>query len=342
MFDTLLGQEHVKRILTEAVAAGRVSHAYVFCGPEGIGRKSFASELAESVMCLDPGKTGEACGNCLSCRLFRAGTNPDFKLIVKEPGKASVGIDNIRAMEEDLATAPQYGRKKVFVIDSSESLTEEAQNAMLKTIEEPPEYALVILICSNLTLLIDTVLSRVTRLDFARNTNEEVIKAFSGKVPDGAAIVKNEGGLIAAYADGIIGRGLMFSDFRLFGSLREILADTVELVPEGGSALYINLTTVFLKYPAQKEFMFFEFRALLRDLEIHSRFGGEAEIQNRQFAGRIARLSSRLTHREWREAGDIVDAAWQKTSVNMGYRMIIDTMAAELTEITRNSVPVAY
>ena len=119
MFETLLGQEYVKRTLTDALAAGRVGHAYLFCGPAGIGRKSFAAEFGRAVMCTAPVEGGEPCGQCLSCRLTAAGNNPDYKVISGEEGKTGIGVETVRALEEDIVTAPTAGRRKIY--DDAES-----------------------------------------------------------------------------------------------------------------------------------------------------------------------------------------------------------------------------
>ncbi len=336
MFEGLAGQEYVKRTLSESLASGRAGHAYLFCGPDGIGRKSFALEFARAAACNSPGNNGEACGQCVSCRLAASSTNPDIMLVRGDEKKASVGVETVRGLEEDIATAPTVSEKKIFIIDRSEKLTVQAQNALLKTIEEPPEYVMLILICANPSLLLDTVRSRVTRIDFARNSREEVLRAYRGKA--GAPASADEEDLIAAYADGIIGRGLAFTDFGVLGGVREKIMDTVCLLKEGESAFYNGFMSLFTDAAAaeHREFMFFELASLLHDISLFSRFSDETSLQNKHFRNKITELAAIAPHTAWAEAEEKVSGAWRMIGQNVNFRMAASSMAAGIAEAVRS------
>lgn len=334
LFEGLYGQTEIKKILTDMIEGDRVGHAFVFCGPDGIGRKSFAKAFAGALMCAGR-KTGSAqpCGSCTGCILMQNGTNPDFVLIQEEDGKATLGVETVRRMQESLATAPEYGTKKVYVIDHAERLTVQAQNALLKTIEEPPEYAVVILICSNISLLIDTVRSRVVRLDFSRNRDGEVLEALRahcGVVPE------HDAEMICAYADGIIGRALVNPEnFDTFRQLRERVLTVLEMLPGAKSEFLLEMSALFEKNQAYKEFLFFSINSFLRDMMLADRFGDRIRLQNVQFKDKIQRLAGRLGYHKADACVNIVQEAWTCLGRNVNYKLTIDSMAIRLQEAVK-------
>ena len=147
-----------------------LSHSYLFVGQEGIGKKLFAKELAKMALCLNNKTEND---NCSSCVKFDSGNNPDFVLI--EPDGNSIKIAQIREMQENVYTKPIVSRKKVFIINDSDKMTEEAQNSLLKTLEEPPEYIMIILITANENKLLNTIKSRCLKISFNNLETSDLI-----------------------------------------------------------------------------------------------------------------------------------------------------------------------
>lgn len=340
MFDDLYGQNEIKKILTDMIANDRVGHAFVFCGPSGIGRKSFAKQFAKALMCsCRVDGEAEPCGTCVGCTLMDNDTNPEYVVISEDPGKKTIGVGTIRNMQEDLAKAPEYGRKKVYVIDPAEKLTEEAQNALLKTIEEPPEYGQVILVCGNISLLIETVRSRVVRLDFARNSDQDVLKAFAvqkqRRQAEGEPIPDVPDELVCGYADGIIGRALAIQDYEIFLDLRKQSLEILQLLPGNHAEFLIRFSHFFEKNADYKEFLFFTMNSLFRDIMLIGRYGHEAIFQNEYARAAIQKLAEGISYHQAVRCIYILEGAWALLGKNVNYKLTVDSTAIKLQEALR-------
>lgn len=170
MFENILGNEGIKQLITKSIKSGNISHSYLFVGKAGIGKKLFAKEIAKKVMCLDN-------EHCESCIKFDTNSNPDFTLIV--PDGKSIKIEQIRNLQSKIIEKPITSKKKVYIIDDAESMSSEGQNCLLKTLEEPPEYAMIILITSNESRILQTIKSRCVILKFEDLKEEDISKAIN-------------------------------------------------------------------------------------------------------------------------------------------------------------------
>lgn len=170
-FDELIGQEHITKILKNAVKSNQLSHAFLFVGSRGTGKTSTARILAKAVNCLKPRKDGNPCNKCDVCVSI---TNGNYLDLIEIDAASNRGIDQIRDLKERIEFAPSNGRFKVYIIDEVHMLTSEAFNALLKTLEEPPEHVIFILATTDVHKLPATILSRCQRYDFRLGTQEEI------------------------------------------------------------------------------------------------------------------------------------------------------------------------
>lgn len=159
-FEGLLGNEAMKKRLSASIGAGKNSHCYLICGPEGSGKRTFAGVMAQALQC--EAQNGP-CGVCNACRKVQNGIHPDI-MTVDDPEKKSVSVDLIREVQADAYIRPNEGRKKIYLIPRAQLLTDQAQNALLKLIEEPPHYAVFLLLTTNGEKLLPTVRSRSVEL----------------------------------------------------------------------------------------------------------------------------------------------------------------------------------
>lgn len=170
-FDELVGQEHITRTLRNAIAAGRIAHAYLFCGPRGTGKTSTARLLAKSVNCLN--EVERPCNECLACRAINEGRALD---LIEIDAASRRKVEDIAEVIERVNFAPAELRYKVYIIDEVHMLTAHAFNALLKTLEEPPEHAIFILATTEVWKVLPTIISRCQRFDFRRIPTSEVVR----------------------------------------------------------------------------------------------------------------------------------------------------------------------
>ncbi len=200
-FSEVVGQEHITTTLKNALAAGRIAHAYMFTGPRGIGKTTTARILAKRLNCLNP-KDGEPCNECEMCNQFADNTMLD---VFEIDGASNRRIEEIRAIREAVKYAPSKGKYKIYIIDEVHMLTMESFNALLKTLEEPPEHVVFIFATTDIHKVPLTIISRCQRFDFRRVELKETKKLLSKiATAEGIEIDDPSLTLIAKRADGAL------------------------------------------------------------------------------------------------------------------------------------------
>lgn len=176
MFEQIIGNEKIKKDLKLIANQNKNSHSYLFIGIEGIGKRQIAQEFSKMLLCLGEEKY---CNKCKSCIEFDTNNNPDFMQI--NPDGSSIKIEQIREMQRKVIEAPIISKKKIYIIDDADTMTKEAQNCLLKTLEEPPEYACIILIASNENNILTTIKSRCTIIKFEKISDKDIKKYLKEK-----------------------------------------------------------------------------------------------------------------------------------------------------------------
>ncbi|MBI4054054.1 MAG: DNA polymerase III subunit gamma/tau [Candidatus Doudnabacteria bacterium] len=227
-FAEVVNQEPIKITLQNAVRDGSVAHAYLFCGPRGVGKTSMARILAKAVNCDKP-KKGEPCDGCNACEAIRGGK---FLDLIEIDAASHTGVDNIREVIEHVKFSPSQGKFKVIVIDEVHMLSKGAFNALLKTLEEPPSHALFVLATTELTKVPATIVSRTQRFDFKRLSQADIAEKLIGVARDNKlqvddAVMK----LVARAAEGSLRDALsMLDQLSSFGKADLTLEQAEELL----------------------------------------------------------------------------------------------------------------
>ena len=224
-FLDIVGHENIIDYFQNAIRIQKYSHAYILNGEDGMGKNLLASVFAATLQCeahdINP------CGVCKSCLQAVSGNHPDIKYVTHE--KASISVDDIRIqLNNDVQIKPYSSNYKVYIVDEAEKLTEQAQNALLKTIEEPPEYAIILLLTNNCNLFLETILSRCVNLNLKAIPKESIKKYLMEhvKVPDYQAE------LSATFANGNLGKAIQLSSSEEFTQMKEEVVHLLKSVDD--------------------------------------------------------------------------------------------------------------
>ena len=219
MFDKILGNSNIKDELIHIVELNKISHSYLFLGTSGIGKKEIAKEFAKMILCLNEKKY---CNHCKSCIEFDSNNNPDFQMV--EPDGNSIKIEQIRQMQRKIIEAPIISQNKVYIINDADLMTIEAQNCLLKTLEEPPEFVTIILIGSNENNFLSTIKSRCTIIKFQDIENSQIKDYLENKYD-----IKVSDNLLEIFG-GSIGKAEKLKDKQeLYNSIIEIIENIENL-----------------------------------------------------------------------------------------------------------------
>ena len=201
-FKDILGHEQIKEHFQNAAATGKVSHAYILSGEEGMGKKTLANAFAMTLLCEEGGR--EPCMQCHACKQVMSGNHPDLIYVTHEK-PASMGVDNIREQINDtIMVRPYSSQYKLYIVDEAEKMTVQAQNALLKTIEEPPAYAVIMLLTTNPDAFLPTILSRCVQLKL-KPLKDSVVKEY---LEEKLHVKDIQAEIYSAFARGNLGKAI--------------------------------------------------------------------------------------------------------------------------------------
>ena len=225
-FKDVVGHKNIIKYIQNAVTADAVSHAYILNGERGSGKKLLANLFAMSLQCENRDEDGDACGKCRSCRQAAGGNQPDIIRIMHEKPN-TIGVGDIRTqVNDDIMIRPYSSYYKIYIVDEAEKMTVQAQNALLKTMEEPPSYAVIILITTNQEEFLPTILSRCVQLKL-KPLKDFTVKSYLTEHLD---IPEKEAEICAAFARGNLGKAIHLASSDEFKELFQKVMNIVKNV----------------------------------------------------------------------------------------------------------------
>lgn len=224
-FKDIIGQQQIKNHLQSAIKQNTISHAYILCGEKGSGKRTVSDAIAQTIQCENRTDGIDSCEICKSCMQAKSHNHPDIKYITHE--KASISVDDIREqLNNDISIKPYSSQYKVYIIPDSNKMTEQAQNALLKTIEEPPAYAVIILITDNISGILPTIQSRCVTLNLKPLSNNEI----AGYLTAHLKLEPERAQIAAGFCQGNMGKAIRFASSEDFQEMKDEILSLLKSV----------------------------------------------------------------------------------------------------------------
>jgi DNA polymerase-3 subunit delta' len=280
-FDQILGHEHQKEILRRGLVNGRIAHAYLFSGPDGIGKRLMAMALARAIVCLEQ----RGCGHCQACRKIDHQNHPDLHIL--EPDGSSIKIEQVRALQRDLSLKPLEASRKICMIEQAETMTVGAANALLKTLEEPRGDTLLILLTAQPNRLLETIRSRCQPLPFTRHPNSRIQAELEKQL----GIDATESHVLAALSEGSFKKAFG-KDRELYLEQRRELLKTLTGLSSGSILPILD----FAEQLAADKTVLIDileiFQAFFRDVLMTLEGRGDEELVNLDLKHKVHRVAA--------------------------------------------------
>src|SRR5210317_241190 len=281
-FDQILGHERQKEILNRALASGRLAHAYLFAGPDGIGKRLMAMALARAIVCEEQ----RGCGNCLACRKIDHQNHPDLHIL--EPDGKAIKIEQIRAFQRELNLKPLEAPRKICMIEQADTMTVGAANALLKTLEEPRGDTLLVLLSAQPNRLLQTIRSRCQTLPFNRHPNSRIQAELEKQL----SIESTESHILAALSEGSFKKAFG-KDRDLYLEQRRVLLKTLTGLSSGSILPTLDFADQLATDKTILPDILEIFQAFYRDVLMTLQGRGDEELVNLDLREKIHKVSAR-------------------------------------------------
>ena len=316
-FAGVIGHSRQLVPLRAAVAKRRLHHAYLFVGPGGVGKRTVALALAQAVHCT--ASSGDGCGHCVQCERIRNSNHPDVRIVQRLEGKKEITIHQVRELERQLRFHSFGGERKIAIVDPAGAMNAAAQNALLKTLEEPPDNSLLILITPNAGELLPTLRSRCLRLSFAPLSRAQV----ADFVRANSSLGETESQVIAAMSMGSIGMALSLRNEVWMEKRRKWCAALGQLRPGDYQAVMEGAETLASDRDEVLEFFRWA-ESWYRDLLVQGVTGEQERIVNLDLAPEIEQQAQRSGGVRALRALEEISAASASIQRNLNRRMVLE------------------
>jgi DNA polymerase-3 subunit delta' len=315
----VIGQKRIKDTFSRLLLKDKLGHAYILSGPVGIGKKTLARELAQAMLCDN--SVSKPCYGCKSCNMFYDNSHPEFTVISTE--KSKIGVDSIRDALRILHIKPLYSERKVILIEDGDRMTPGAQNALLKSIEEPPPYMCIIITVSNYEKLLSTIKSRAVRFFMDNYSKDEIRKAFSEK----SAVYKD-------YYSGIsglnIGAALKMADNELLSEIRDSLFDKMTTLIKNGSEETMDFIYYLAEQQEDIDYIIELMISFFRDILVYKSAKKNSALINPDKKDMIIKVADYINNKKLIDNIDICSEARQDFLKNANFQITVDWLTMNL------------
>jgi len=318
----IAGHRQIIQTLINSVLQDHVVHAYLFAGPAGVGKTTTALAYARALLCAHP-VAGDACGKCRSCRQVAGGNHPD--LFMLEPDGASIKIEQVRAMLRRVTYRSYQGGRKVFIINPAEAMTADAANCLLKTLEEPPDDTVFILLTSQPQALLPTVLSRCQQYFFKGIPLPELIEGLVRL----HGLGKSEAGLYAVRAGGSMGRALAYASGALKEEQELALGLALEL-PGAGVVKALNKAGQLAEDKNKVSGVLAFLKCWYRDLLVFATTGEPELLYNQELFDTVAREAGRIPSPRLLAIVEAIADAERKIEAHANTRLALEVLFLQI------------
>lgn len=325
-FKDVIGHKNIIGYIKNAVREDKVSHAYILNGARGSGKKMLAVLFAETLLCEEKGP--EPCNKCHSCRQVDSGNHPDL-IHVGPVALESIGVDVIRTkVNNDIMIKPYQGPYKIYIIDHADLMTEEAQNSLLKTIEEPPEYAVIFLLTENGEKLLPTINSRCVMLKL-RNIKDTLIKKYLVEKLD---VPEYKADMCTAFAQGNIGRAILLAESEQFNEIREEAVNLLKNIREMEFGELLDAVRHIHAYKLEVEDYFDIVMIWYRDVLMYKATKDVDKIVFKELIPEIKERAKKSSYEGIELVLDSLDKAKARLRANVNFTLVMELLFLTIKE----------
>ena len=333
MSEKVIGQKHIYEHFENAIKAGKISHAYILNGEKGTGKLEIAKHVAKALQCeknRGENKSGTPCNECQSCKQTESKNQPDIKYIT--PDKKTLGVDDIRyKINEDACIKPYSSPYKIYIVPASDKMTIQAQNALLKTIEEPPRYAVFFLLASNIDVFLPTILSRCVILNMRTVSENEIAENLRKEFGVGDYDAR----VAAVFAGGNIGKAkdLIASD--TFNETKQSVSEVIRAIANGGMDAISKIIKDLGVYKDNKEELkdyLDMLRLWFKDVLKYKSTENEKDIVFQDSMNDIKQLSGQISFENINAILEAINQAENRIKSNVGFDSNLEVMLLEIKE----------
>ncbi|HZX49358.1 MAG TPA: DNA polymerase III subunit delta' [Nitrospirota bacterium] len=322
-FGKIRGQDRAINILKRAISTDHVAHAYIFHGPDGIGKKMAAMSFAMAINCTED--NGDACGHCNSCRKIISGIHPDFTLLDQESGEIKIAA--IRDVINGMIYKPLEAKKRVIIVNGAERFNLSSSNAFLKTLEEPPADTVIILITSSPDMLLQTILSRCQKVSFSQIAPHII----AGILMDKMGIEEGPAEFVAHMSDGSPGKAISLSS----EDVQQIRLDIVNglfTTSRGSRGAVFELSEKFSKDDGSFYNILFWIITCLRDMLVLKEKGDAGLIINKDMSRTLSELKDWISVDRLLDTMGMVKSAYKGQERNMNRQLALDVLVNKIAD----------